>query len=58
MINQIIFEKIKFDNLDYKKFEKLIVRKGLFVFPSGQPWLLLKSRLIIINPYKNQTLFF
>ena len=35
MINQIIFEKIKFDNLDYKKFEKLIVRKGLFVFPSG-----------------------
>ena len=35
MINQIIFQKIKFNNLNYKKFEKLIARKGLFVFPSG-----------------------
>ena len=35
MINKIIFKKIKFSNLDYKKFNKFITKKGYFVFPSG-----------------------
>ncbi len=35
MLHQIIFKKIKFDNLDYKKFDKFILKKGLFVFPAG-----------------------
>ena len=35
MINKIIFKKITFNNLDFKKFDKIIVKKGFFVFPSG-----------------------
>ena len=35
MINKVIFKKIKFNNVNSKNFQKLIVRKGLFVFPAG-----------------------
>ena len=35
MINKIIFKNIKFNNLDHQKFDKIISKKGLFVFPSG-----------------------
>ena len=35
MVNKIIFKKIKFSNINSKKFDKFIVKKGLFVFPSG-----------------------
>ena len=35
MIKKIIFKKIKFSNIDPKKFNKFIVKKGLFVFPAG-----------------------
>ena len=35
MKNKIIFKKIKFLNFNKKSFEKIIKRKGLFVFPSG-----------------------
>ena len=31
-INKIIFKKIIFNNLDYKNFNKYILKKGLFVF--------------------------
>ena len=34
-INKIIFKKIIFNNLDYKNFNKYIIKKGLFVFPAG-----------------------
>ena len=34
-INKIIFKKIIFNNLDYKNFNKYILKKGLFVFPAG-----------------------
>ena len=35
MIRKIIFKKITFSNIDYKKFNKYILKKGLFVFPAG-----------------------
>ena len=35
MISKIIFKKITFNNLDYKKFSKVINKKGFFVFPAG-----------------------
>ncbi len=35
MIKKIIFKKIKFHNINYKNFNKYIVKKGLFVFPAG-----------------------
>lgn len=35
MIKKICFKKINFNNLDYKKFNKIINKKGYFVFPSG-----------------------
>ena len=35
MVTKIIFKKIEFINLDYKDFDKYIVKKGLFVFPAG-----------------------
>ena len=35
MISKIIFKKIKFNNLDYRDFNKFISKKGFFVFPSG-----------------------
>ena len=35
MINKIIFRRIKFHNNCHKKFNKHIIKKGLFVFPAG-----------------------
>ena len=35
MKNKIIFKKIKFLNFNKESFEKIIKKKGLFVFPSG-----------------------
>ena len=35
MVSGIIFKKIKFNNINYDKFNKYIVKKGLFVFPAG-----------------------
>ncbi len=35
MISKIIFKKITFINLEVKLFNKIIEKKGLFVFPSG-----------------------
>ena len=35
MINKLIFKKITFNNLDSNKFEKYIIKNGLFVFPAG-----------------------
>ena len=35
MVSKIIFRKIKFNNINYKNFNKYIVKKGLFVFPAG-----------------------
>ena len=35
MISKIVFKKIKFINLNYKNFNEYVVKKGLFVFPSG-----------------------
>lgn len=35
MVKQIIFKKIKFNNFNYGQFDKLITKKGLFVFPAG-----------------------
>ena len=35
MVQNIIFKKIKFKNLNYKNFDKFIIKKGLFVFPAG-----------------------
>tara|TARA_B100000989_G_scaffold121345_3_gene89565 strand:+ start:13758 stop:14489 length:732 start_codon:yes stop_codon:yes gene_type:complete len=35
MISKIVFKKIKFININYKNFNRYVVKKGLFVFPSG-----------------------
>ena len=35
MVNKIIFKNIQFHNVNEKKFNKCILRKGLFVFPAG-----------------------
>ena len=35
MVSKIIFNKIKFYNINYKNFDNYIVKKGLFVFPAG-----------------------
>ena len=35
MVNNIVFRKIKFNNIYYKNFDKYVIKKGLFVFPSG-----------------------
>ena len=35
MINKIIFKKIQFNNINFKNFDKYILKKGLFIFPAG-----------------------
>ena len=35
MLKKIIFKKIKFNNIESKKFNKYIIKDGLFVFPAG-----------------------
>ena len=35
MISRIVFKKINFHNLDHKKFNKYIIKSGLFVFPAA-----------------------
>ena len=35
MVSKIIFKKIKFYNIDFKRFDNYITRNGLFVFPAG-----------------------
>jgi UDP-N-acetyl-D-mannosaminuronic acid transferase (WecB/TagA/CpsF family) len=35
MIKKILFKDIIFNNLNHKNFNKIISKKGLFVFPSG-----------------------
>ena len=35
MISKIVFKKINFHNLDHKKFNKYIIKSGLFVFPAA-----------------------
>ena len=35
MIKKILFKDINFNNLNHKNFNKIISKKGLFVFPSG-----------------------
>ena len=35
MIKKIIFKNIIFNNLDQKNFNKIILKKGLYTFPSG-----------------------
>jgi len=43
MISKIIFNKITFNNLDYKKFNKIISKKGFFVFPAAPALASIKS---------------
>ena len=35
MVNNIIFKKIKFNNIKVKNFNRFIIKKGLFVFPAA-----------------------
>ena len=35
MVNNIIFKKIKFNNIKVKNFNRFIVKRGLFVFPAA-----------------------
>ena len=35
MISKVIFKNIKFNNINPNKFNKYIVKNGLFVFPAG-----------------------
>ena len=35
MIKNVIFKGVSFDNIKIEDFDKLIKKKGLFVFPSG-----------------------
>ena len=43
MISKIIFNQITFNNLDYKKFDKFISKKGFFVFPAGPALATIKN---------------
>ena len=47
MISKIVFKKIKFININYKNFNEYVVKKGLFVFPSG-PAL---AKINVFNQY-------
>ena len=46
MVSKIIFKKIKFYNIDFKRFDNCITRNGLFVFPAG-------PALVLINKSSN-----
>ena len=35
MVSKIIFKQIKFININHQEFKRLIIKKGLFVFPAG-----------------------
>ena len=35
MVNKVVFEKIKFYNVNSNEFKNYIIKKGLFVFPAG-----------------------
>ncbi len=35
MVNNIIFKKIKFNNIKVKNFNRFIIKRGLFVFPAA-----------------------
>ena len=35
MVSKIIFKQIKFININDQEFKRFIIKKGLFVFPSG-----------------------
>ena len=52
MISKIIFNQITFNNLDYKKFDKFISKKGFFVFPAGPALATIKIQIIILKQYK------
>ena len=43
MISKIIFNQITFNNLDYKKFDKFISKKGFFFFPAGPALATIKN---------------
>ena len=58
MISKIIFKKITFNNLDYKKFSKVISKKGFFVFPAGPALVTIENSNIYYKAIQKADLVF
>lgn len=58
MVRQIIFKNIKFNNLDHKNFNKLIIKKGLFVFPAGPALASIEKSVDYYNSLKKADFVF
>lgn len=58
MISKIIFKKITFNNLDYKKFNKIISKKGFFVFPAGPALATIQNSNIYYKAIRKADLVF
>ena len=58
MVRKIIFKNIKFNNLDHKNFNKLIIKKGLFVFPAGPALASIEKSVDYYNSIKKADLVF
>ena len=58
MISKIIFKKITFNNLDYKKFSKIISKKGFFVFPAGPALATIQNSNIYYKAIRKADLVF
>ena len=58
MIKQIIFKKKKFNNVNSKTFNEYINKNGLFVFPAGPHYQILKNRMNIQVTSKSRLCFF
>ena len=59
MVSKIIFKKIKFFNIDFKRFDKYITKNGLFVFPAGPALALInKSSNYYLSIRKADLVFF
>ena len=58
MISKIIFNKITFNNLDDKKFDNFISKKGFFVFPAGPALATIKNSKHYYNAMQKADLVF
>ena len=58
MISKIIFKKITFKNVDYKKFHKIIIKKGLFVFPAAPALANIEKSNVYYNSLKKADFVF
>jgi len=58
MVNKIIFKNIQFHNVNEKKFNKYVLKKGLFVFPAGPAITNINESHLYYNSLKKADIVF